>query len=177
MSGDYKIAPSKILIFDTGPLWEFIVYSAVYKRNFTSLRRELREVKNPAEFERLDYFISRFPERTTTAHVVAEISRKILGTKQEAREREAIWETVYRVFADLGMHEKLVILATMPLELVGRLGAVDVSLIQLGKDLVKARRKIFTVDGPFVSECFNAGIQAVVLSNLMAAEDRNAYTD
>ena len=177
MTKDEDVATPNTLIFDTGPLWEYIVYSAVNRRAFTSLSGELRDVKNRAEFERLEYFISRFPARTTTPNVVTEISRRILRTKRAERERKAIWETVYRVFADLDMREELVMLATMPLELVGRLGAADVSLIQLGKTLVKTRRKILTVDGPFVSECFNAGLQAVVLSNLMAVEDPITYTD
>lgn len=177
MNASNEHSPQKLLIFDTGPLWEYIIYSAVKERAFASLTGQLRDVKNKAQFDRLEFFISQFPGKTTTPHVVTEISRRILKTKQAERERRGIWESVYGVFAKLGMREELIMLATMPLELVGRLGAADVSLIQVGRELVRTRRKILTVDGPFVSECFNAGVQAVVLSSMLKADDPNAYTD
>ena len=153
------------------------MYSAVNWRAFASLSGELRDVKNPAEFERFKFFISRFPAKKTTPHVVTEISRRIFKTKQAQRERKGIWESVYRAFDDLGMHEEFFSLATMPSDLVGRLGAADVSLIQLGKELGETRHKILTVDGPFAFECIQAGLEAVLLSRMLAAEDPNAYTD
>lgn len=38
MSSSFKIAGSQVLIFDTGPLWELVLYSAVHNLGFGRLK-------------------------------------------------------------------------------------------------------------------------------------------
>jgi hypothetical protein len=177
MSEGHEFAPSKLLIFDTGPLWEYIVYVAVDNRRFTSLSGELHHVTNRAQFEKLYQFISSYPARTTTAHVVAEISRRIRNAKRREKERLGLWEIVFGAFRDLGISEKLVLLSEMELEVVGRLGAVDAGLIQLARRFPNSRKKLFVEDKDFAAECFKADLDAVVLSHLIDAEDLSGYVD
>jgi hypothetical protein len=177
MSEGYEFAPSKLLIFDTGPLWEYVVYVAVDNRRFTSLGGELPHVRNRTQFEKLYKFISSFPARTTTAHVVAEISRRIRNAKRKEEERLGLWEIVFGAFRDLGISEKLVLLSDMELEVVGRLGAVDAGLIQLARRFPNSRKMLFVEDKDFAAECFKAHLHAVVLSNFIEAEDLSGYMD
>jgi hypothetical protein len=175
MSESYEFTPSRLLIFDTGPLWEYIVYVAVDNRRFTSLSGELHHVRNKVQFEKLYQFISSYSARTTTTHVVAEISRRIRNAKRGEKERIGLWEIVFGAFRDLGISENLVILSEMELEIVGRLGAVDAGLIQLARRFPNSRKKLFVEDKDFAAECFKAGLEAVVLSHLVEAKDISGF--
>jgi hypothetical protein len=174
-SNEYSL--QRVLIFDTGPLWEYILCVAVDQRRFTSLGQERRFVRKPTQFDRLRSFISNYPTRVTTAHVVAEISHRIRNTKRKEREQFRIWETVHGVFHDLKIAERLVLLSEMDRQLVGRLGAIDAGLLQLGQRYTTTRKKIFLEDERFAAECFKAKLSAVVLSNLIETEDLSGYID
>jgi hypothetical protein len=177
MKTSNEYSPPRVLIFDTGPLWEYILCVAVDQRRLTSLGEERRFVRKPAQFDRLRSFIYRYPTRATTAHVVAEISHRIRNTKQKERERFRLWETVHGVFRDLMIGEKLVLLSEMDRQIVGRLGAIDAGLIQLGQRYTTSRKKMFIEDKHFAAECYKANLDAVVLSNLVETEDLSGYID
>ena len=169
---------AKILIFGTGPLWEDILFHAVKKEKIASLGPELRHVTDDARFERLECFIFRFQKRTTTLHVIAEISGRIIRTKPKQNEegRQRIWRIAYKLLVDMKMDEEIIRISTMPLELVARVGAVDVSVLRLGSNLIPNRPRIFTVEDRLAAECSSAGLKAVVLSHLLAADDPLVYT-
>jgi|SRR5579864_4336296 len=177
MNASNEYSAQRVLIFDTGPLWEYILCVAVEKRSLTSLGQQRHFVRKPAQFDKLQYFISEYPTRATTAHVVAEISHRIRNTKQKERERFRLWETVHSVFRELMIVEKLVLLSEMDRQIVGRLGAIDAGLIQLGQRYATSRKKIFIEDKHFAAECFKAKLDAVILSNLVEAEDISMYID
>lgn len=154
-------AVPRVLILDTGPLWELILYSAVHELHFKRLEPELRFVRTTLEYERLKKFISAFVIKTTTPHVVAEISRKTRETERKGHAR--IWRLVYEEFEGLRIDEKLVKLLGMPQDLVAKIGAVDVSLRQVGLGFVSEDPLVLSVDSALVSECQRQGIQARLL--------------
>jgi len=68
----------EVLIFDTGPLLELVLYSAVHTLGFTSLKGELRHLQNDFSYRGFSQFVAAFQRKTTTPHVVAEISSWIM---------------------------------------------------------------------------------------------------
>jgi hypothetical protein len=68
----------KVLIFDTGPLRELILYEAVHTLGFKRLATGLTYLRSDTDRDRLSQFISSFQSRTTTPQVVAEISDWII---------------------------------------------------------------------------------------------------
>ena len=172
---DYSVP--RLLIFDTGPLWEYILYEAVYARGFARLRNERHFVTERADFDKLNYFISQYPNRVTTAHVIAEISHKIRNLKQAETERSRLWEAVHSVFHELTISEKPVNLSDMDRQIVARIGAIDAGLIRLGQRYSATRKRIFIEDQPFAAECAKAGLRPVMLSHLIEAADIRPYID
>src|SRR5712692_6482049 len=120
----------QVLIFDTGPLWELILYSAVHRLRFSSLKPDLQHLQDYSSYQRLSEFVAAFPRKTTTAHVVAEISSKIIRT--EPKGRSAIWGLVYTEFLSMRMDEGVMKLLEMPQSLVANIGSVDASVLRLG---------------------------------------------
>jgi len=158
------IAP-RVLLLDTGPLWELILYLAVHQLHFKSLQPELRFVRTALEYERLTQFISSFGTKTTTPHVVAEISRKTRETERKGH--ALIWGVVYDEFNGMRMAEKLVELRGMPQELVAKIGAVDVSILNTGLDALFGKPLVLTVDAALASECRKQGVEARMLSEIV----------
>ena len=156
----------RVLILDTGPLWELILYSAVHNLYFKRLEPELRFVRTALEYRRLTEFISSFPRRTTTPHVVAEISRKTRGTERKGHAQ--IWGIVYEEFRQMRMDEELVKLLSMPRDLVAKMGVVDVSIRDLGLRLASTQPLVLSVDSALVSECQKQRVEVRLLSEVIS---------
>lgn len=152
------ISGQTVLIFDTGPLWELVLYSAVHDLRFAALENELRHLKNRSSYHNLSAFVARFPKKTTTPHVVAEISSWVIRTEQKGQ--SAIWGVVYREFSSMGMDEGVLKLLEMPQELVTDFGAVDVSVLKLASSLARMRPTVLSIDSALIAECKRAGVDA-----------------
>jgi hypothetical protein len=154
----------RFLVFDTGPLWELILYSAVRDLRFESLRPYLHHVTNDASYQRLTEFVTSYPRRTTTAHVIAEISSHIMRTNHAGQSE--IWGIVYREFSLMGMDEHLLKLLDMRQELVADIGAADASVLNLGKKFVHQNSLVLSIDSTLVKECKHAGVDAKHLTEI-----------
>ncbi len=161
MSSTLHITASQILIFDTGPLWELVLYSVVYELGFSRLKTELRHLQSFGHFEKLTSFIASFRRKTTSGHVVAEISGWIRRTEKKGQGN--IWGIVYKEFESMGMDEDILKLLEMPRELVAHFGVVDASVLRLGLRFAQLRPRILTVDSELAAECNRAGLDAVHL--------------
>jgi hypothetical protein len=157
-----------ILIFDTGPLWELVLYRAVQTLGFEKLRAQLLHLQSTSYYENLTEFIGLFNERTTTPQVVAEISGRIMRT-EEHRQAD-IWAVVYGEFSSMGMDEKMLRLLEMPQELVAHFGAVDVSLLKLGSSYAPGAPLVLSIDSSLIAECNRAGVIAKHLWEAIAWE-------
>lgn len=158
MSTSPAISGPQVLIFDTGPLWELVIYPAVHTLRFARLKPELEHLHNKSSYQRLTEFVARFQIRTTTPHVVAEISSRILRT--ERRGQSQIWGLVYTEFSSMGMDEGLLKLLQMPQGLVAQLGAVDVSVLKLALSFPVPKSVVISIDGGLIAECNRAGVLA-----------------
>jgi hypothetical protein len=168
MSHSPAISGPQVLIFDTGPLWELVLYSAVHTLHFESLKRELRHLQSDSSYERLSEFIAGFQKKTTTPHVVAEISSKIVRTERKGQ--SAIWGVVYNEFLSMRMDEDLLRLLEMPQELVADIGAVDVSVLKLSLSLGHPKPVVISIDETLIAECERAGVTAKNLWEVIAEE-------
>lgn len=148
----------QVLVFDTGPLWELVLYSAVHTLRFESIRPELRHLRSDSSYKRLTDFIASFQKKTTTPHVVAEISSRIL--RKERKGQSAIWGRVYTEFSSMGMDEGVLKLLQMPQQLVAELGAVDVSVLELALSFQAPKSVVISVDDHLIAECNRAGVSA-----------------
>jgi hypothetical protein len=156
----------KVLIFDTGPLRELILYEAVHAAGFKRLAPNLSHLRSDADRDRLSLFISGFQDRTTTPHVVAEISSWILRTISQGR--ADFWPVVYREFQGMGMDERLIKLLEMPRDAVAELGAVDTSLLKFGSTFDLGTPVVLSIDGSLIRKCNQSGITAVDLWEVLA---------
>jgi hypothetical protein len=160
------IAKPQTLVFDTGPLWELVLYKAVHPLGFASLKSQLQHLRSDSFYQKLSGFIASFPKRTTTPHVVAEISWRI--TRTERKGRSAIWGLVYSEFSSMGMDEGVMKLLEMPQELVADIGAVDVSIVELGRSLGPQKSLVLSIDSALIAECQRAGLNARHLVEVIA---------
>ncbi len=167
MSPSPAISGPQVLIFDTGPLWELVLYSAVHTLRFASLKGELRHLLSDSSYQTLSEFVAGFQRKTTTPHVVAEISSWIIRTERKGQ--SAIWGLVYTEFSSMGMDEGLLKLLEMPQELVADVGAVDVSVLKLGLSLGQPKPLVLSIDSPLIAECRRAGLNAKHLWEVIAA--------
>jgi hypothetical protein len=147
-----------VLIFDTGPLWELVLYRAVETLGFKNLRTQLGHLQSVSYYENLTQFIGLFNERTTTSQVVAEISAKVMRTEEHGR--GDIWGIVYNEFSAMGMDEKILRLLDLPQKLVAHLGAVDVSLLKLGSSYAPGAPLVLSIDSSLIAECNRSGVAA-----------------
>jgi len=158
---------SKVLIFDTGPLWEFILFQAVHDFGLAHLEPDLHEMKTNAQFQRLSSYIGGFRTRTTTPHVVAEVSYWI--EKAEKRSpRGAIWRMTYDQFFQMQMDERLIKLLDMPRETVTNFGATDTSVLELGRSMAPDRPTILTIEKALFGKCHREGLSAVQLATVIS---------
>jgi hypothetical protein len=162
-----KIEPH-VLIFDTGPLWELVLYRAVQTLGFEGLRPRLGLLQTDTYYSKLTDFIRQFRDRTTTPQVVAEISAKVQQTEKQGQ--ADIWSVVYGEFRSMGMDERLLKLLEMPQELVADFGAVDASLLKLGSSYAPGTSLVLSIDGALIAECNRAGVAAKHLWEAIASE-------
>lgn len=167
MSVSPALSTPHILIFDTGPLWELVLYSVVHRLKYASLRGELLHLKNASSYNRLSNFIAGFARKTTTPHVVAEVSFRIVRTEPKTG-HSAVWGVVYTEFRAMRMDEDIMKLLGMPQELVADFGAVDASVLQLGLELGRAKTLVLSIDNSLVSECKRIGLNAKHLWEVIA---------
>ncbi len=156
----------QILILDTGPLWELVLYSAVHELGFIRLEPELRHLRNRASYQRLSTFIARFQRKTTSSYVVAEISAWVRRTEKNGQAN--IWRLVYNEFASMGMDESVLKLLELPFEIVADKGAVDASVLELGLRLANQKAKVLTIDSSLLAECNRSGLDATDIWQVIA---------
>jgi len=156
----------KVLIFDTGPLRELILYEAVHTLGFKRLAPDLTHLRSDAARDRLAQFISGFQSRTTTPQVVAEISSWVFRTDSQGRAN--IWSVVYREFQGMGMDEKLIKLLEMPRDIVAEFGAVDTSLLKLGSSFNPGEPLVLSIDRSLIAKCSQYGVTALHLWEVIA---------
>jgi len=133
-----------VLIFDTGPLWELVLFRAVHELKFGSLMPELTHLQTDSSYQKLTEFIDRFPRKTTTAHVVAEISSKITRTKPKEG-RADIWKLVYGEFSSMKMDERLLKLVEMDQQFVAEVGATDAGVFGLALSLGTSKALVISI--------------------------------
>src|SRR5258708_1521232 len=143
MRVENAFARSRVLIFDTGPLWELILYRAGeggFRRGL-----KLQFLQEKTHHDRLAHFLDMFPKKTTTAHVVAEISGHI-KRRLDVR-KEDFWKIVFDEFEGMRMGEHLIKLLDMRERVIEvDQDAVDASVLQLGLNLHQENPTIFTVE-------------------------------
>lgn len=156
----------KILLLDTGPLRELILYGAIRDLGYRQLRRETEYLRSEKNYENLAAFISLFRRRVTTPHVISEVSAWIIRTIDFGRER--FWGLVFDEFIKMGMDEETLSLVKMPLELVSSLGATDASLLKVAASFEPGSSILLSVDGAVIKECKDAGLSAMHLWEVIA---------
>jgi hypothetical protein len=60
----------------------------------------------------------------------------------------------------MGMDEGVMKLLEMPQELVAEIGAVDVSIVELGRSLGPPKSLVLSIDSTLIAECQRAGLNA-----------------
>src|SRR6267378_6551198 len=153
------VISERTLILDTGPLRELVVYSAVHDLRIMSLKGHLQYFHERSHYERVTEFIANFPKKTTTAHVVTEISSWIIQ-KSDPKGHFAIWGLVYAEFSSMGMDEDVLKLVDMPQQLVADFGAADAGILQLASNLGRIKPTVLSVDSALIAECKRAGVDA-----------------
>lgn len=156
----------KVLIFDTGPLRELILYEAVHTVGFKKLAPDLTHLRSSTDRDGLSQFVSGFQNRTTTPQVVAEISSWILRTIFQGR--ADVWAVVYREFQGMGIDERLIKLLQTPQDDVVELGAVDASLLKLGSSYDPGAPVVLSIDASLIKKCNQSGVAAVHLREVIA---------
>jgi hypothetical protein len=151
----------RMLIVDTGPIWEIVLYRAVTELGFTGLSRNLTHFLSPEAYENCGSFLSAFGKKTTSASVVAEIYRQV--QKTEPRGHEQLWEQVYEEFERMGMAEDVVNLLDMDSDLVTHFGPTDVSLIEIARRNLDQKPVILTLDRRLHAECMRALVRSDLL--------------
>ncbi len=145
-----------LLILDSGPIRELVLFHAVEQLGFERLRRKLTCIIDHDRYVRCTKFIGSFRRKTTSASVVAELHHWIRDTERTGQEK--LWKRTYEEFREMGMDEEVVKLLEMNIELVTRLGPMDVSLLDIARRNAGRGPLLLTVDGPLGRECVRAGI-------------------
>src|SRR5579859_737142 len=147
-----------LLILDTGPIRELVLFHAVSEYGFESLRRTLRFIKNPESYNKCSEFLASFRQVTTTsASLVVELYHWIRETEPNGQSR--LWRRVYEEFQNMGMHEEVVKLLDMDAGFVTRFGPVDGSILALARRHASRNPLILTTDSPLYSECQKSGLR------------------
>jgi|SRR5208282_6107653 len=162
------MAESKILLLDTGPLRELVLYSAVENLGFASLKKEMQFLQTKNRYENLAGFISNFRQRKTTPHVVSEMSSWILRTFESGRAN--IWRLVFEEFTRMHMDEQTIELVRMPCESVIKLGATDTGLLEAASELGAWSTTVLSIDHALIAECRGAGLHALHLRDVVEAD-------
>jgi len=150
-----------IVIVDTGPIWELVLYRAVKELGFASLRGKLTHFVSIEAYQNCGIFLSAFGKKTTSASVVAQLYNFIRGTVPTGQRQ--LWEQLYEEFENMGMGEEVVKLLDMDPDLVTRYGPTDVSLLEIARRNLAQRPVIFTLDGELHAECKRSQINSQLL--------------
>jgi hypothetical protein len=145
-----------LLILDTGPIRELVLFHAVHRFRFETLRSELRLIANLESYDRCVNFIGSFRSKTTSASVVVELNNWIRQTESTGQEK--LWNRVYDEFKGMGMNEEVVKLLDMNFAMVKDLGPVDVSLIKIAERQAGRNPLVLTIDDKLRGKCEGAGI-------------------
>jgi hypothetical protein len=146
----------ELLILDTGPIRELILYHAVFSFGFEGLRRELRCLTHADPYDRCVDFVASFRRRTTSASVVSELNCWIRKTERQGQER--LWNRIYDQFRGMEMNEEVIRLLHMDIQMVARFGPVDVSIIKLAERHRQERPVVLTIDQALCGICKDAGL-------------------
>src|ERR1700691_2685612 len=96
----------ELLILDTGPIRELVLFHAVDQLQFEGLRGNLKWIVEQDAYIRCTQFIGSFHRKTTSASVVAELNCWIRETDRTGRER--LWNQVFDEFRGMRMDEEVV---------------------------------------------------------------------
>lgn len=158
----------ELLILDTGPIRELVLFHAVDEYGFEGLRRSLEYIFNRDSYARCSKFIGSFRNKTTSASVVAELNYWIRDTERTGQER--LWNRVHEEFREMRMDEQVVKLVDMDVRRVTTFGPVDVSLLEIARRNGNLSPLVLTLDGPLHSECQRAGFRVQLLKDLARTE-------
>jgi hypothetical protein len=158
----------ELLILDTGPIRELVLFHAVDQLRFEELRSNLQCIVDRDCYDRCSKFIGSFHRKTTSASVVAELNYWIRRTEHTGQER--LWNRVYEEFREMGMDEQVVKLLEMDIRLVARFGPMDVSLLEIARRNAKLSPLVLTVDRPLHTECLLAQLRVKHLQEITLPE-------
>jgi hypothetical protein len=173
MSTTPNINEQQILIFDTGPLRELILYSAVHNLGFQLLKGELHHLTERAYHTRLTEFINRFPQRTTSSQVVSEIGAWIHNKTMKSGHAN-IWRIVRDEFKSMGMDEAALKFLDMHFDLIVEKGIADASVLHLGLRHAARKPQVLTFDRALAAECKRSGVNAVTFWEVIAQGDSSS---
>ncbi len=148
----------ELLILDTGPIRELVLFHAVDQYGFLGLRPSLQCIRDRDSYVRCGKFIGSFRTKTTSASVVAELNYWI--RKTEITGQEKLWNRVYEEFREMRMDELVVKLLEMDRGRVTAFGPVDISLLEIARRKRDLSPLVLTMDGRLHSECERAGFRA-----------------
>jgi len=157
-----------LLILDTGPIQEFVLFQAVDLYGFEGLRPNLQCIFDRDSYIRWTKFIRSFHKKTTSASVVAELNYWIRETDRTGHEK--LWHRVYEEFREMGMDEQVVKLLEMDIKLVAWLGPMDVSVLEIARRNGNLSPLVLTVDRDLHDECERAGFRVQLLKALALTE-------
>jgi|GEM_PF-2770631 len=162
----------ELLILDTGPIRELVLFHAVEHFRFEGLRR-LQCIFDSDSYVRCTRFIGSFHRKTTSASVVAELNYWIRDTERTGQEK--LWNRVYEEFREMGMDEQVVKLLEMDIGLVARFGPTNVSILEIARGNAHLSPLVLTVERDLRGECEQAGLRVKHLTDLALTElDRGA---
>lgn len=154
----------ELLILDTGPIRELVLFHAVDRFGFERLRNDLQFIKDRDSYERCGHFIASFRRKTTSASIVAELNYWIRRTDPNGQIK--LWSRVYEEFRSMSMEEEAVTLVEMDLDSVARFGPVDVSLLKLAQRHADHNPLVLTTDSALRGECKRAGLGVSLLQEV-----------
>lgn len=154
-----------LLILDTGPIRELVLFHAVYHFKFQRLKSYLQFIRSPESYDQCGNFIRPFRRKTTSASVVCEINHWIRETEPTGQLK--LWNRVYDEFRNMGMDEDVVKLLDMDSSSVARLGPVDVSLLEIAKEQSGLSPILLTIDRPLQCEGQQAGLRVQLIQDLL----------
>jgi hypothetical protein len=158
-----------LLILDTGPIRELVLFHAVSEYGFDKLRKSLRFIRHPESYNRCSKFIASFRQVTTSASVVVELYHWIRDTDGNGQKK--LWGRVCDEFRNMEMDEEVVRLLDMDVDFVSRFGPVDGSLLGLARRHAGRNPLILTSDRPLHGECKKAGLGVSHIDEVTLAYD------
>jgi hypothetical protein len=162
-------SPHRLLILDSGPIRELVLFHAVSEFRLENLRRSLQYIKDEESYGKCCEFIASFRQMTTTsASVVVELYHWIRKTEPHGQSK--LWSRVYDEFQNMGMAEEVVKLLDMDPNFVVRFGPVDGSLLELARRHAAQKPMILTTDSPLYAECKKGGLSVSHINEVTLSE-------